>query len=196
MELKLSLNQKYSYADYLTWIDDVRKELFNGIVKLMSPAPAYMHQKISGNLYLQFGNYLKKKQCQVFHAPFDVRLPKQGETDDAKIHTVVQPDICIVCDRAKLDARGCLGAPDLIVEIVSPGSAGRDIKEKFQIYEEAGVWEYWIVRPEEQSVTVFLLGADGLYQRGVSYVNGDKILVSIFKNELVVDLSEIFDDLN
>jgi len=194
MELKLSLNQKYSYADYLTWIDDVRKELYNGIVKLMSPAPAYMHQKISMRISNEFYNYLKKKQCQVFHAPFDVRLPKQGETEDAKIFTVVQPDICIVCDRAKLDARGCLGAPDLIVEIVSPGSVGRDIKEKFQIYEEARVLEYWIVRPEEQSVTVFLLGADGRYGSVVSYVNGDKIPVSIFKNELVVDLTDIFED--
>ena len=102
-------------------------------------------------------NYLENKKCEVFHAPFDVRLPLMGATENEAIYTVVQPDICVVCDPSKLDTRGCLGAPDLIIEIVSPNNAGRDIKEKYDIYEKAGVFEYWIVRPSDQTVEVYLL---------------------------------------
>ena len=194
MELSLSPDKRYTYSDYLTWADNVRRELFDGIIKIMSPAPAYLHQKVSGNLFLQFGNYLKKRKCQVFHAPFDVRLPKLETTENEQIYTVVQPDLCIVCDRSKLDARGCLGAPDLIIEIVSLGNAARDIKEKYEIYEQAGVLEYWLVRPYEQSTEVFILNERGKYERGGTYITGDFVPVSIFGEDFKIDLSDIFEE--
>jgi len=194
MENILSSDKRYTYADYLTWADNVRRELFDGIIKLMSPAPARRHQEVSGNLFLQFGVFLKKKKCRVYQAPFDVRLPKADSDTDEETYTVVQPDICIICDPAKLDSRGCIGAPDLIVEIVSPGSAGRDIKEKFDLYEQAGVLEYWIVRPYDQSVEVYLLSENGRYLRGGSYVFEDCVPVSIFGHELQIDLAEVFEE--
>ena len=192
MEISLSPDKRYSYADYLTWADQVRREILNGIVKLMSPAPARMHQKVSMRILKPFINFLDHKKCEVYHAPFDVRLPKMGSTENTAIYTVVQPDICVVCDQSKLDNRGCLGAPDLIVEIVSQGSAIRDIKEKFEIYQEAGVLEYWIVRPEDPSVEVFLLSQAGKYEHKGIHTVGDLVPVSIFNGELLVDLAEVF----
>jgi len=115
--LNLDLNKRYTYADYITWLDDKRRELIDGFVSLMTPAPALKHQAISGKLYLSFGNYLIRKNCKIFHAPFDVRLPNNDDKDDDKVYTVVQPDITVICDKQKLDKRGCIGAPDLIVEI-------------------------------------------------------------------------------
>ncbi|MDR2692515.1 MAG: Uma2 family endonuclease, partial [Dysgonamonadaceae bacterium] len=125
-------------------------------------------------------------------APFDVRLPKSGETADNKIYTVVQPDICVVCDPQKLDDNGCIGAPDLIVEIQSPSTAKRDLNEKFFKYEEAGVKEYWVVYPKEKALTVFLLQENGKYNDGTTYEYEGKVPVSIFKG-LEIDLKELFD---
>lgn len=192
MEIALNPERRYTYADYLTWADGVRKEILNGIVKIMSPAPARLHQRISRCLTDQFSQFLKRKKCEVYYAPFDVRLPKLDQASDDAIYTVVQPDICIVCDPEKLDDRGCIGAPELIAEIVSPGSATRDIKEKFVIYEEAGVLEYWIVRPEEKSVEVFLLSEKGKYELGGIYTETDKVPVAILNKELEIDLAEVF----
>ena len=119
--LVLDLNKRYSYADYLTWIDDLRRELIDGFIKLF-PAPRMAHAKVSFNITWHLGAILKKNKgnCEVFYAPFDVRFPKDGETENDKIYTVVQPDICVVCDPSKLDEAGCCGAPDMIVEIFSP----------------------------------------------------------------------------
>ena len=120
MELNLNLNKRYSFADYLTWLDDKRRELWNGFIKMMTPAPSLYHQQISREIFGAFYSFFRnnKSKCQLFHAPLDIRFPKEGVLDDDKIYTVVQPDIVIICDRKKLDIKGCLGAPDFIVEIV------------------------------------------------------------------------------
>ena len=192
--LNPDLNKRYSYADYLTWLDDVRRELFNGFIQLMSPSASRIHQKISRKLVRYLDNYLYKKECEVYYAPSDVRLPKlQSEKSDKQIYTVVQPDIFVVCDPEKLDDRGCCGAPDLIIEIVSPQNAKRDVHDKFKIYEEHGVLEYWIVFPNDQTVNVFLLNESRKYQNIGLYAGDDKIPVNIFNGDLQVDLTEVFD---
>ena len=170
MELSLDLNKRYTYADYYTWWDNTRRELLHGLIRLMSPAPAPVHQKIIGNLYWELRRILKKNKgkCEIFVAPFDVRLPKNGETEDDRIDTVVQPDICIVCDQAKIDRRGCLGAPDFIAEVQSLSTSRYDLDEKFALYEASGVREYWVVFPAE-GVQVFLLQPDGKYDAGTAY---------------------------
>ena len=169
MELQLDLERQYTYADYLTWLDDKRRELINGCVKLMSSGASKMHQLISGNLHGILWNYLRQKNCRVFHPPFDVRIIEKGKKADNEIKTVLQPDIFIVCDLAKLDEKGCLGLPDMVIEIVSPFSAKKDTKDKYHIYEQAGVKEYWLVYPHEQTVHVFVLSENGQYTQAGIY---------------------------
>jgi Uma2 family endonuclease len=130
-------------------------------------------------------------RCKVYTAPFDVRFPKNGETADDKIDTVVQPDICVVCDLSKLDEYGCCGAPDMIVEILSPSTAKKDLTEKFDLYEEQGVKEYWIAHPKDKAVSVFILQENGKYDEGTLYERSGKIPVYIFNNYLI-DLDDIF----
>jgi Uma2 family endonuclease len=190
--VNIDITKRYTFADYLTWIDDKRRELINGFVNMMTPAPSRIHQKISGSIYGQVWNFLKNKECEVYSAPFDVRFPsKDGKNDDDKIYTVVQPDICIICDESKLDDRGCLGAPDLIVEIVSLSTVKKDIDDKFKIYEENGVKEYWIVQPNDATLTVFFL-EKGKYQHKGMYTRGSKVPVLIFEGKLLIDLDEVF----
>jgi Uma2 family endonuclease len=191
MELSLDLNKRYTYADYLTWQDDKRRELANGFIRMMSPAPIEQHQRISMNLGGELHHIIKKNKgkCRIYHAPFDVRLPAHGEKDDNQINTVVQPDICIVCDISKIDWRGCLGAPDFIAEIQSPSTAKYDFTEKFNLYETVGVREYWIVFPSE-AVQVFLLQSDGKYNKGTLYETG-QVPVHIFDG-IEIDLKDIF----
>ncbi len=160
----LDTNKRYSYADYLTWMDGKRRELYDGIVKLMTPAPSRSHQKISVNFIKYLSIFLEHKQCEVYHAPSDVRLPQNKDKDNETIYTVVQPDIYVICDLSKMDEKGCLGAPDFIIEIVSPESSKRDIKDKFEIYQQHGVREYWVVYPNDENVNVFVLDENGKYQ--------------------------------
>jgi Putative restriction endonuclease len=122
------MNGSYTYADYLTWRWDQMVELIHGKIYKMSPAPTSLHQIVSRELSLQIGNYLKKKKCQMFSAPFDVRLPKSKKKGDQFIDTVVQPDICVICDPKKIDEAGCLGAPDWIIEILSPHTSSKDLR--------------------------------------------------------------------
>lgn len=191
--LNLDFNKRYSYADYLTWMDDVRRELFDGFIKLMTPAPSRKHQGISFNLSGLFRNYLINKPCKAYYAPSDVRLPKvKSKKSDQDIYTVVQPDLYVVCDLSKLDDRGCLGAPDLIIEIISPKNSQRDTKDKFEIYQSHGVREYWIVGPADETVNVFLLDESGKYQFKGLYAGDDKIPVNIFNGDLTIDLTEVF----
>ncbi|WP_238200246.1 Uma2 family endonuclease [Capnocytophaga canimorsus] len=150
------INGDYTYADYLLWKLEERVELLKGKIFKMSPAPNTYHQRISGKLYLEIGNFLKGKRCEAFSAPFDVRLPRKDEKGD-EIHTVVQPDLCVICDENKLDERGCVGAPDLVIEILSPGNSKKEMKNKFEIYQESGVCEYWIVNPEHENILVYVL---------------------------------------
>ncbi|MGA0560291.1 Uma2 family endonuclease [Larkinella sp. VNQ87] len=145
-------SKKYTYADYLTWQlvegrSDVSVELIKGKVARMSPAPKRIHQAISFNLSRILGQQLKGKSCRAYAAPFDVRLATLDVVTNESIETVVQPDLSVICDPAKLDDQGCMGAPDWIIEILSPGSLARDTKEKFDLYEENGVKEYWQGRP-------------------------------------------------
>jgi Uma2 family endonuclease len=192
MELSLDLNKRYTYADYLTWLDDKRRELVDGFIRMMS-APTSRHQEISMNLSGGLFNIImeNKGKCGVFPAPFDVRLPKNGEKEDNLIYTVVQPDICIVCDPSKLDERGCLGAPDFIAEIQSPSTAKYDLNEKFNLYEAVGVHEYWVVFPYygDKSIMQFILQPDGKYDKGTLYETG-KIPVNIF-DSIEIDLNDI-----
>jgi Uma2 family endonuclease len=142
-------NNRYTYADYCTWDDDERWELINGEVYAMSPAPTTKHQGISVNLSGQLFNFLIGKPCRLFVAPFDVRLNAEDEDD-----TVVQPDLVVICDLSKIDDKGCKGAPDLVVEILSPSTAKKDRITKLNVYQSVGVREYWIIDPETQTVQV------------------------------------------
>ena len=191
--LNLDLNKRYTYADYLTWMDDVRRELYDGFIKMMTPAPSMRHQEISVNFTRLFGNYLFRKNCKVYHAPSDVRLPKNEQTKgDIQIYTVVQPDLFVVCDLSKIDNNSCLGAPDLVIEIVSPKNSKRDVKDKFEIYQDNGVREYWIVNPNDENVTVFTLDDKSKFQFVGIYAEDDKIPVNIFNGDLKIDLTEVF----
>jgi len=188
---KLHTENRYTYADYLTWPDDERWELIDGVPYAMSPAPVRRHQGISVELCRQFANYLLDKPCKVYDAPFDVRLSEQSSVSDNYIDTVVQPDILVVCDESKLDDRGCIGAPDLIIEILSQSTAAHDVKTKFDLYQRFGVKEYWIVYPAEHVLMINRLGSDGKYGVADRYAGNDKVPVPLL-GELVVDLTTVF----
>ncbi len=158
----------------------------------MSPAPNRLHQKLSGYIFTKLSVFLEKKQCEVYSAPFDVRLPRKSK-EDKDIITVLQPDICVICDKAKLDDRGCIGAPDIVVEILSPGNNSKELKNKFEIYEESGVSEYWVVSPQDQTFVVYTL-ADGRYQASRMMVAGD-IVTSKTLSGFSINLSELFDNI-
>ena len=147
---QLDLSKTYSYFDYLKWKFEERVELIKGKVLQMSPAPASKHQRISNRISSEITFYLKGNPCQVFYAPFDVRLERLK--DDKKVINVVQPDICVICDLNKIDERGCVGAPELVIEILTPGNSHREMSLKFDLYESAGVEEYWIVDPEKETI--------------------------------------------
>jgi len=177
-------NEYYTYKDYLAWPDDVRYELVGGVPYMMSPAPTRAHQRISGELFRQLGNYLKGKPCEVYAAPFDVRMSAAEDED-----TVVQPDIVVVCDESKLDERGAAGAPDMVVEIISPSSTQRDRGTKYELYERVGVREYWIVDADARLVEVHAL-ADGAYKK-TAFPDPAMVPVGIFGGDLEIDFSEI-----
>lgn len=141
---------------YVTWPDEVRYELIDGVAWAMAPAPTLAHQGVVGEIHFQLRQALRQHPCRAFIAPLDVRLPKDSE-EDARIDTVVQPDVLVVCDPAKLDRRGVRGAPDLVVEVLSPGTASHDHWRKRQVYERAGVREYWLVHPYDRMLTIYRL---------------------------------------
>ena len=161
----LELGERFSYGDYRTWPDEERWELIDGQAWSMSPAPATNHQELSGRLYIRLAAYLKAKPCRAFAAPFDVLLPAGDEFDD-EVDTVVQPDIVVYCDRSKITKAGARGAPDLVVEILSPSTARKDLNEKFRLYERRGVREYWVVDPGNESVQVWRKKPEGGYDSG------------------------------
>ncbi|MGI4867013.1 MAG: Uma2 family endonuclease [Janthinobacterium lividum] len=154
---QLDLTKTYTYADYLTWKFDEFVELIKGKVMRPMAGPSRLHQQLSNRLELPIALFLRNGSCEMYHAPFDVRLITIGANGNQQITTVVQPDIFVVCDLGKLDDRGCLGAPDWIIEIVSPGNTARDTKTKFDLYEENGVREYWIVYPGLKTITAYVL---------------------------------------
>ncbi len=187
---QLDLTKKYSYADYLTWQFDEMVELIKGIVFKMSPAPNTKHQKILGNFMRPIANFLHKKDCQYFIAPFDVRLSKTKSKNE-EVFTVVQPDFCVICDESKIDEKGCYGAPDLIIEVLSKATSKKDLKEKFNLYEENGVKEYWVVYPDEETLTIFSLDDRAKYSINKIYVNTDKVHSAVLKG-LEIDLEDVF----
>jgi Uma2 family endonuclease len=192
---QLDLDKKYTYADYLTWEFDEMVELIRGKVFRMSPALNLSHQEVSGNLYGLIWNHLRWNPCKAFTALFDVRLPLPPHFQkDNKIDTVVQPDICIVCDLEKLDTQGCNGAPDWVIEILSPATSKKDLTEKFDIYEHSGVREYWIVHPAEGTVIPYVLDKSNKYQliRNTPFAVGEKVKVGVFP-DFEMDLGEVFD---
>jgi len=178
---QLDAKKTYSYKDYLSWQFQERVELLRGYIARIAPAPSRRHQEVSGQLFLQIGNFLKGQSCHLYSAPFDVRL---------NADTVVQPDLCIVCDTSKLDEQGCNGAPDLIIEVLSPGNSRKERKEKFELYEEHQVQEYWIVEPVDESIIVYTL-RDGKYTGSKPYVPGETVTSALLPG-LELGLEEIF----
>ena len=185
----------YTYADYLTWQWGEMTELIHGKIFKMSPAPGSLHQQVSGELFRQVANFLKSKKCKVFSAPFDVRLPSpQKNKADREIITVVQPDLCVVCDPSKIDERGCLGAPDWIIEILSRYTSSKDLNVKFDVYEAAGVKEYWVVHPSEQTVLVYALDKYGKYVGKLRpFVRTETISPMLFP-DLSISLEQVFSE--
>jgi len=179
-----------TYADLLSLPDDERWELIDGVLYDMTPAPSFRHQDILGNLYMQFRNTLVNSPCRVVLAPFDVRLPKASE-NGMTATTVVQPDLSVICDREKIDDRGCVGSPSMVVEIISPYTAKKDLYVKHRIYERAGVKEYWVIYPSEKMLHVFTLDEHGNYGDPDVYVNGEQAPVGVLPG-LVIDLAIVF----
>jgi len=192
---QLDLNQTYNYADYLTWRLNEAVELIKGKILLMSPAPNVGHQRIERNLLVAIDWHLKGKKCEVFPAPFDVRLydRKKSILKNQDIHTVVQPDLCVICNPELLDTQGCNGAPDWIIEILSKGNSKREMQIKYQLYQEAGVQEYWLVYPEQQAIHQFVLDDKGHYQLRNMYAEDDKAMPTLFP-DLAIDLTEVFEE--
>lgn len=153
----------YTYADYLQWTIAERVELIKGKIFKMSPAPNMRHQWISSKIAGPLWSAIKGESCRVFSAPFDVRFPRRSKNDEDVI-TMLQPDICVVCDPSKLDERGCIGAPDIVVEILSPSNNRKELQNKFVVYEESGVKEYWIVSPDQKTFFRYLLDAQPTLQ--------------------------------
>ncbi|MEQ8241595.1 MAG: Uma2 family endonuclease [Cyclobacteriaceae bacterium] len=182
----------YSYADYLRWSFEERVELIKGKIFKMSPAPRRVHQEISTAIGNEIYNFLKNQSCKVYSAPFDVRFPDKKEDTDAQIFTVVQPDICIICDEEKLDDSGCKGAPDLIVEILSPSSSAKDLNEKYHLYEEHGVQEYWVVYPGENVLEIYDLNEESKYVSRGKFVR-ENIVISKVITGLRVKLEDVFE---
>ncbi|HSI78321.1 MAG TPA: Uma2 family endonuclease [Lunatimonas sp.] len=183
----------YSYADYLTWQLDEAVELIKGkIFKKAAAAPKRIHQRISAKLLTRIYVFLENNSCQVYDTPFDVRFPTSSK-EDKKIYDVVQPDICVICDLEKLDDLGCIGAPDLIVEILSPGNNKIELKHKFELYESNWVREYWIIHAETLDLLIYTL-TNGKYVPSRLFTSGDVVeskVITGFK----LDLEEFFGDI-
>jgi Uma2 family endonuclease len=182
----------YSYAHYLSWLFEERVELIKGKIFKMSAAPSRFHQEISVRILSPLFSYLKNKPCRVYSAPFDVRFPKESKADK-DIYTVLQPDICVVCDKSKLDDRGCIGAPDIVVEILSLGNNKKDLLYKYNVYEEFGVKEYWVVSPSDKTFLKYTLDDSGKFQPSKLFTMGETVTSSVLPEfELILD--EVFED--
>ncbi|MCI5120715.1 MAG: Uma2 family endonuclease [Candidatus Electrothrix sp. AUS4] len=193
MALPQQSHTAYSYADYFSWDDQKRWELINGEVWDMSPAPSRLHQDVLARLFYALFDYFKEKECEVYIAPFDVRLPDKQEADDPEIFTVVQPDISVICDRKKLDDRGCVGPPDLIIEILSPSTAAKDLKVKRLLYEQHGVQEYWLLHPIDKVAMLYTLTTEKQYDKA-QILDREDTLTSVQFDQLSIALHSIFVD--
>ncbi len=190
---QLDMNQVYSYADYRDWQLDEAIELIKGKIMRMAPAPNVRHQSISMDLSRYLSVFFLNKPCRVFAAPFDVRLydRKKSLLASADIHTVVQPDLCVICNPELLDEQGCNGAPDWVIEILSKSNTRHELRTKFALYEETGVTEYWLVFPDNPAIEQFVLDAGGRYQLHALYAPGDVATAHLFPG-LAIDVNEVF----
>ena len=175
--------KKYTYEDYLNRDDDIRYELIDGVIHLLA-TPARVHQGISGEIYVQLYNFLRGKPCKVYYAPFSVRLSVGKGAD-----TVLEPDLVVICDLSKMDDRGCVGAPDMVIEILSPSTSKKDVTIKFDKYLQAGVKEYWIVSPDSKTVIVHILKNGEYYTK--AYSDTDSIPVNVLEG-CIISLPEVF----
>ena len=187
--MALPQGKKYTYADLLSWDDGTRYELYNGQPLALS-APGSVHQEVLTALLLQIGGYLRGKTCKIYPAPFDVRLFEAEEVRPSEVDTVVQPDLMVVCDKNKIDRRGVHGAPDLVIEILSPSTKQYDCLIKYKLYQQAGVREYWIVDPDKRLVLVYAL-VDGQYYVPEVYTARDLVPVGVLEG-CSVDLTAVF----
>ena len=187
----LPQEKKFTAADLLDGPEDRRQELIDGYVYDMAP-PSRAHQQIIGEIFRQIANYLQGKRCKVYPAPFGVRLFEDADETPGDSDTLVEPDISIICDPSKLDTAGCKGAPDMVAEILSPSTKGMDRLTKFNLYQRAGVREYWIVSPEEKAVQVFLL-REGHYDAVGYYGPEDTVKVAVLE-DCTVDLGPVFEE--
>lgn len=189
-EPEVLYHKHYTYADYLEFTFDYMVEIIKGKIFKMSPAPSSFHQVVSRNIGGILYNYLKGKKCQFFVAPFDVILPVEDK-DFMQSDRVVQPDVVVICDPSKIRDRGCFGVPDWIIEILSPHTTKKDLQDKFDLYEESGVLEYWIIDPKGYTVEVFVL-QNKRYNRITTYVNDDIVPCHVL-NGFTIDLKEVFE---
>lgn len=189
---QLDMKGSYTYSAYLTWQFEERVELIKGKIFIM-PTPFTRHQIVLGNIFAEISSYLKRQKCEVFLAPFDVKLPRYDANGElmSDTYTVVQPDICIICDPHKIDERGCNGVPDMIVEVLSPSTAKKDLNEKFNLYEEVGVQEYWVVFPESKQISVYLL-KEQKYELLRHFEKIGKVKVHVLP-DLEIDLEDAFE---
>lgn len=187
----LDLTKTYTYSDYLMFRFQERVEIIKGYILKMSPAPSRNHQTISQNLNFKIYSYFSNQSCSVYVAPFDVRLPVKSTKKNT---TVVQPDLCVICDESKLDAKGCDGSPDLIVEILSPKNSKHDVETKFNLYQESGVKEYWIVETEQRIVLVYTL-KEGEYIGLKPFGEGETIKSILFP-EMKITVDDVFIKVN
>lgn len=193
MELaELNPNLIYTYADYLKWTFQERVELLKGKIYAMS-APSREHQDLSSFIQGELYDYLKGKNCKVYAAPFDVRIPRKLK-EDTDIITVLQPDICVICNKSILDAKGCLGAPDIVVEILSPSDSVTELSNKYDIYLEAGVKEYWVVSPQNKTFLMYTL-QDGKYMPSRLMVAGHTATSTVL-NGFSLDLTALFNSMD
>ena len=184
--------ERYTFADYLTWDENERIEIIGGEAFLMA-APSSKHQEISMEISRQLANFLVGKPCRVYPAPFNVRLFEKDGDAPEDVDTVVEPDISVICDRSKIDARGCKGAPDLIVEILSPSSLRNDRLVKLRLYQRAGVREYWIADPENKTVQVFLFNNNGILYPHEDYGQENMAKVNVLDG-CFIELDKVFSE--
>ena len=183
-------HERFTFADCLSWKEDERIEIIDGEAFMMAP-PSRIHQEVSMAISAQLYNFLEGKRCKVYHAPFGVRLfERDGDSPDT-VDTVVEPDISVVCDPEKLDKYGCKGAPDLIVEILSPSTQRHDQLVKLNLYQRAGVREYWIVDPENRTVRVMVQTGDGIFRTHEVYRQNDIAKVNVL-NGCFIELDKVF----
>ena len=181
----------FTYDDYLKWPEEERWEIIEGQAYAMTPSPTWKHQEVQGAIYEQFRAFFRDKPCRVFLSPLDVRLPNP-DAEGKAVDTVVQPDLLVLCDSSKLDDRSVVGAPDLVIEILSESTAWRDQDVKLRLYEKHGVRCYIVVDPWGKTLTIRILEAEGRYGLPEIFAGQAQMPVRIFEG-LIVDVGRVFE---